>query len=185
MTSLSRYSLNEVFTEIIGASVQLELTVKDTLFTHVIELDGFGLTISDGSKCQSVTGKLHEFQDSAAFELSFSQVSHWIVLNMHLSDQDILGIINLDCLEYVLIARTCISYVCLVYDINARNGYDSTPIHFASKSCWQDAALTLVNIRADLNVADKDQKSPLDLAETSGVLTLEADKWTPLMLAAE
>ena len=75
------------------------------------------------------------------------------------------------------------------HDISARNSYDRTPLHLASMSGQYDAILALVNLNADLNVIDKDQKSPLDLAgniRCSEMLKLlGADQWTPLMVAAE
>jgi hypothetical protein len=74
-------------------------------------------------------------------------------------------------------------------DISERNSYERTPLHLASISGRHDAVLALVNINADMNVTDKDQKSPLDSAgniRCSEMLKLlGADNWTPLMVAAE
>jgi hypothetical protein len=74
-------------------------------------------------------------------------------------------------------------------DISAKNSYDRTALHLASIRGQQDALLALVNLNADLNVTDQDQQSPLDLAgniRCSEMLKLlGADKWTPLMVAAE
>jgi hypothetical protein len=88
-----------------------------------------------------------------------------------------------------LVKERTIKDVLSGHDFSARNGYDLTPLHFASKSGWHDAVLALVNNGADLNVKDKDQNSPLDLASnvrcSEMLKLLGADKWTPLMVAAE
>jgi len=54
-------------------------------------------------------------------------------------------------------------------DINAKNKYEDTPLHWAAQNGHLSVVEYLVNLKADINVKNTDRETPLELANRCGM----------------